>query len=204
MEHILDAYELAPCDAGVCFLAATVNAELGQTDEAFAKLVRTTNLDAGFFSDAVHICIYKLREPQLALDLAGDSVHRLSLVASVLSEEDSENELVDAIGVMIKDQLTEIVRDEDNAPAYAFASLAALQSREGAFESAISNYEKALIRAYDQVLWRYRLAKLLQKMERYDEATHQARICLRIKPGFKQAKKLIGELNLAPASDPQP
>ena len=200
ISHILEAYELAPTDAGVCFMAATMHAELGQKEEAYEKLVRTIALDSSFFSDAAHICITQLHDTQLALDLAGDHRGRISHVANILSEYDDESDKVEAIRSMLKTMLIETVRNETDVPVHALASLAALQAREGDIESAISNYRKALILSYGQVNWRYNLAKLLEEKGLYGDAEHEARICLRIKPEFTQAKELIGNLSVRGSS----
>jgi len=194
--HIFQAYELAPCDPGVCFLAATMHAELGQKEQAYEKLRRTVELDGAFFRNAAHICVYRLSDPQLALELAGDTISKLSQVAQIRAEKDSKDEMVQEIGLIIKEKLITRSKQEDT-PASVFASLAALHNREGDVDYAIENYQKALFLDHNQVSWRYGLAKLLQQKGLYEQAIREAKICLRLKPDYELAKQLIGDLSIA-------
>jgi len=194
--HVFQAYELAPCDPGVCFMAATMHAELGEKQQAFEKLYRTVELAGRFFRDAACMCVYQLNDPHLALTLAGDKIHRLSQVAQILSEADQDSDMVQEIRLAIREKLV-IASQEKDAPASVVASLAALQGRDGETDSAIANYQKALFLDYRQVPWRLSLAKLLQQKRRYDEAIHEARICLRLRPHYKPAERLIGDLSIA-------
>jgi hypothetical protein len=53
---------------------------------------------------------------------------------------------------------------------------------------------------YGQVQWRLALARLLAETNRIPEAIHEARICLRLRPEFKAAKRLIEKLSVLPGA----
>ena len=58
---------------------------------------------------------------------------------------------------------------------------------------AIEHYRLAIKKDYDQVGWHYALAQLLDEEGRVDEAIHEAEICLRLRPDYGAAKRLIEE-----------
>ncbi|MCJ7674310.1 MAG: hypothetical protein MUO33_04050, partial [Sedimentisphaerales bacterium] len=64
-------------------------------------------------------------------------------------------------------------------------------------------YRRALALDYGQVYWRFSLARLLAEANRIDEAIREARICLRLRPEFEAAKKLIADLSVRQAAFPQ-
>ena len=65
-------------------------------------------------------------------------------------------------------------------------------------EAAIEHYRLALALDYGQVNWRFSLARLLADSGSITEAIHQARICLRLRPGFRAAERLIEDLSVHP------
>lgn len=87
---------------------------------------------------------------------------------------------------------------EPNASAESFANLAALYNHNRDIEKAILYYQRALGLEYAQVSWRLTLARLLVTTGRIQDAIDQTRICLRIKPQFKEAEELLKELSVSP------
>lgn len=67
-------------------------------------------------------------------------------------------------------------------------------------EAAIKHYRRALALDYGQVQWRFALARLLAETDRIPEAIHEARICLRLRPQFTAAERLIAELSVLPGA----
>ena len=47
---------------------------------------------------------------------------------------------------------------------------------------------------YPNIEWRIALARALEKTGRYDEALHEVRICLRLRPHQPEAARLLEEL----------
>jgi tetratricopeptide (TPR) repeat protein len=94
--------------------------------------------------------------------------------------------------------LKEISRSD--APAQSYADFASKCANQGDDRNAIEFYQRALSREYGQVDWRFSLAQLLAKSGKFDEAAHQARACLELRPQMKAAQDLLESANarLAP------
>jgi tetratricopeptide (TPR) repeat protein len=120
-------------------------------------------------------------------------------VADVLAEMEEHRELVDKAQARVLELLKTRCLEPD-APAGAFASLAGICRRKNDNEAAIEYYRRALALNYGQVYWRLALARLLAQMGRIPEAIHEARICLRLRPQFKAAQRLVAELSVHPAA----
>ena len=63
------------------------------------------------------------------------------------------------------------------------------------------NCRRALALDYGQVQRHFTLATLLARMDRIAEAIHEAAICLRLRPQFNGAQKLIADLSVQPVAD---
>ena len=70
------------------------------------------------------------------------------------------------------------------------------------YESAIEYYRRALALEYGRVSWRLQLARLLAETGQVPEAVHEARICLRLRPQMRAARKLIEDLSVRPGGLP--
>jgi len=216
-EQIRKGYRLAPCDPTVCLVAARVDIEEGRTADAFAKLVRSVQLDESGFEQAALLCINDLDRADLALKLAEDKPARLARVGSLLTSLDrgspDASATADALDASEHQELIERVRskafeqlkrmcDAPDAPASAHASLASLYQQQKDYEAAIQHYRRAVQLDYDQFYWHYNLAALLAKVGRNDQAIHEVRICLRIRPDCAPAKRLLTDLIARPVTPP--
>ncbi len=203
-ERIRQGYRLTPCDSTACLAVARVDAEIGDVESAFAKVVRAVQLDRGRFWQASAFCLDTLARPDLALQLAGDNVEWLSHVANKLSASGAPNQLTDAARARVLERL-EQKSQEPGAPARILVSLANLYSQRGDVELGIDRYRLALMKDYGQVSVHLELARLLQRAGRTGEALHEAQICLRLAPDLAPAKKLVAELSVLPeaAAPPQ-
>ncbi len=198
-DRILRAYQLAPCNATVCFAAARVDAEAGRIDEAFEKLARATLLDGRTFPAAAVLCIDGLARPDLAMELAGDQVGRLSHVADLLGASDQHTELEQQVRARALGLLAAWSQQTD-APAVTHVSLARSDLERGDSDAAIERYRQALKKNYGHVGWHYELASLLAQAGRVEEAMHEARICLRLRSDHRPARRLLEELSLLPVA----
>ena len=197
IEHIRTGYRLAPCDPTACFAAARVDARQAKTDEAFTKTSRAVQLDGSYFPIAARLCIDILGRPDLALELAQDNAGRLAQVAGLLAAVQEHKELAEQTRGKVF-ELLERRSKQPNAPAAVFGSLAGLYRQRGDLEAAVGHYRLAIRKDYDRVDWHYALAKLLVQAGRIDEAIHEAEICLRLRPDYGTAKRLIEELSVCP------
>jgi O-antigen ligase len=197
-EKIRKGYLLAPCDPIACFVAGRLDVLEGKTEDSIAKFEKAVQLDGGLFKDVVNIYINYLSRPYLTISAAGDDISRLRYVATVL-EDMQYSDLAEQTRHKAE-ELLEIKCSQPNASAGDFASLADVYRDQQANEKAIKYYRSALQLDYGQVHWRYALAILLAETDRIPEALHEARICVRLRPQFKEAEKLVAELSVNPAS----
>jgi tetratricopeptide (TPR) repeat protein len=139
----------------------------------------------------------QLDRPDLALDLAGVNVDRLNFLAKILEGTDDHKELINQIQTKRLGLLKEKCSQPD-VSASEFIKLANIYHKQRDIELAIEYYHRALALNYAQVDWRYRLARMLAEAERIPEAMNEAKICLRLRPQFKAAQKLIKDLSVHP------
>jgi tetratricopeptide (TPR) repeat protein len=127
-------------------------------------------------------------------------------VANALADMQEHRDIVQKAQARVVELLKERCSGPD-APASALASLAHIYAKENDNEAAIEHYRRALALDYGQVQWRLALANLLAQTNKISEAIHEARICLRLRPQFKAAERLIEKLSVLPgaaAEDPAP
>jgi tetratricopeptide (TPR) repeat protein/O-antigen ligase len=197
-EKIKKGYRLAPCDPVTCFTAGLLDIEENKIDQSFAKFRKAAQLDGQYFEKAVDIYI-KVNRPDLAVAIADNDVRRLSYVAGTLAGIDGHKELVNSAYAKATELLKEKCSQPD-APDWAFALLANIYEKQQCNQMAVEYYRHALALNYGHVHWRLALAKLLAKTQKISEAMNEARICLRIRPQFEEAEKLIGDLSVNPAA----
>lgn len=198
-ERIRKGYCLAPCDGTACYLAGLLDVEERQIEASFEKFRRAVDLDGRFFPDVVRTYTNHAGRPDLAVAIAGDNSSRLSTVANALADMQEHKDIVQKAQARVVELLKERCSRPD-APASALASLASLYAKEKDPAAAISLYRRALVLDYGQVQWRLASAKLLAETNRIPEAIHEAKICLRLRPQFKAAEKLIEQLSVLPGA----
>ena len=80
------------------------------------------------------------------------------------------------------------------------ASMAGISANENDHASAIGYYRRALDKDYGKIDWRLALARSLAKTGQVDPAIDQVRICLRLRPKWPSAVKLLGDLSILPGA----
>lgn len=196
-ENIRKGFRLAPCDSKACFSAGYLDVIEGKIDESLKKFKRAVQLNSKLFKDVVDTYVNKINRPDLAVVIAGENIGRLSYVINTLANSDEHNELIAAIRAKSL-KLLKAKCDQPDASASQLVSLARIYMKEQDNEKAIACYRRALVQNYGQIGWRLTLAGLLVKTEKIPEAMHEARICLRLHPQLKAAKKLIADLSVHP------
>ena len=197
---IQTGYRLAPCDPTACFVAGHLDATEGRIDDSCRKLERAVQLDGALFKEVADLYVNHLNRPELAVKLAGDDRSRLSHIANVLADTQEHKDTAQNIRAKVIDLLKAQCQRPD-APAWALASLANIYRSQNNREIAIEYYRRALALDYGQVGWRFTLAGLLAEKGDIQEAIHEARICLRLRPQFKAAEKLIADLSVRPVAE---
>jgi tetratricopeptide (TPR) repeat protein len=200
-KHIRMAFKLAPCDAQVCFAAAALDADLGRLEPSLEKFKRALRLDGTLFPDAADIWLYRLHRPETALELAADNIERLSYLSRVLGDDKQHQTLADNARRRMT-QLLEQQCEQDNAPAWALASLGDIYRSRNNYQAAIEYYRRALAMDYGQVRLRLNMAELLTEMNRLGEAMEEAKVCLRLRPDFKAAERLLANLSARATGSP--
>jgi O-antigen ligase/tetratricopeptide (TPR) repeat protein len=200
-EHIRQGYRLAPNSATACFAAARIDVEAGDGEAAFAKLARAAQLDGSTFTQGAALCVDIMARPDLALQLAGENAGRLSYVADRLAAQDGHTDLAAQARARALELLAQQAEDPD-APAGTQVSMARHDVEQGEFDTAIARYRLALRKDYDQVGWHYELAVLLARTGRVGKARHEAQICLRLRPDYRPAQRLLEELAVRPDEGP--
>lgn len=195
-ERIRKGFHLAPCDPIACLAAGCLDIEEGKVEQSFEKLEKAVQLNGKLFKGIVDTYI-RIDRPDLSVAIAGDNTFRLSHIANILNEIEEHGDIVEKTQTRVKD-LLEAKCQAPDAPAWALASLANIYRKTKENDKSIEYYRRALVRDYGQIQWRFKLAKLLAEMERIPEAMREARICLRLRPQFKAAEKLIADLSVHP------
>jgi O-antigen ligase/tetratricopeptide (TPR) repeat protein len=203
VRHVTRGYRLAPCHPTVCFVAGLFHMDRGDQEAAFADWDRAVKLDDSLFPEVAARFITASAQPDLALRIAGDRIDRLAVVAGLL-ETSSGKESAGGIWSEVVRLLEQKCREPD-APAPAFARLASVCRKDGRIAEAIEYYRQALVLDYGEVDWRLNLALLLAESGDVREAIREARVCLRFRPEYAAAKRLIARLSLDPrAAEPSP
>lgn len=195
-DKIKKGFMLAPCDPVACFIAGYLDICEGRFEDCFAKLDKAVELNASFFGDVVKIYTDDLSRPDKAIEISGDIPSRLLYLVSYFTESRYED-LAQECRMKVKNILEK--KCVSSGSASDNVSLAQIYKQLNEKKSAIEYYHRALALDYGQVSWRIELAKLLADSGDIPEAMNQVKICLRIKPNFKEAEKLLADLSLSPA-----
>ena len=197
IEHIRTGYQLAPCDATACFVAGLLDVMQEEYEVSIEKFERAVELDGSMFEDVVDVYINQANRPDLAVQIAGDNIGWLSRVATILSEMTGHEELAAQARRDVIVLLTEKCR-QDDVSASALASLAHVYLREEDYPAAVEYFRSALVMEYGQTSWRLAMARALAQQGENEQAIHEARICLRLRPQMTAATRFIEELSVLP------
>ena len=198
-DHIRKGFQLAPSDPTACFIAGLLDVDANDVDASFAKLSRAVQLDGKLFAEVANLYVNHADRPDLAVRMAGENMGRLSHVANLLAQSDEHQALAEEA----RSQVTRLLKarcQEPDVPAGVLASLANIYRKAKDNEAAIKLYRRALVLEYGQVQWRFTLATLLAETGKIPEAIHEAKICLRLRPQFKAAERLIENLSVLPGA----
>ena len=171
-------------------------------DQSLEKFKKVIALDDKYFQDVVHLYINNIDRPDLAIAVAGNDINKLRFISNLLADteyKELQNEIRQKLIKLLEEQCV-----QPSAIASSFAFLAEIYNQEEDKKATAADYySRALALNYGAVHWRLNLIKLLAEMGHINEAMHEARICLKIRPELKEAEKLIAELSVrqVPAED---
>ena len=198
VEKIRRGFRLAPCDPICCFVAGRLDALEGKVEDCIPKFERAIEIKPALFKDVVHVYVNDLSRPDLAILAAAEGMWELRYVAKILDQM-HYNDLADQAREKLR-VLLETQCSGSDASVEDLACLAGIYERQRNYDEAIRYYRRVLELDYGQVLRRLQLARLLSKQGQIREAIHEARICLRLRPQSKAARKLIGDLSVLPGA----
>lgn len=193
VRHIERGYRLAPYHPTVCFVAGVLHMDEGNTDAAFSEWKRAIELDGQMFVEASSLLVRTFDRPDLACELAGDDTGRLAQVEQTLRESNGSDEQLSSLSDRIF-RLLEQECQRGDAPAWKFAWLGEKYRTGGRMNEAIEMYRKAIALQYGQAEWHLTLAEMLSAQGLASEAARELEICLRLRPQFEPAKRLLGKI----------
>ncbi len=216
------AYALAPYDPAACLNAGRLDLRSGEGEAAAAKFGRAAALNSSMASAVVAEYLAADR-PADALAFAAGRRGPLNQLAAALSDPTElavalagdpaatpagAVALAEAVGRQGRwwgvagsaraeaDALLEREAAGPDAAPGAMVELADRRAAEGQRSAAIDLVRRALAREYGQLGWRLRLAELLAADGQTDAAIREAQTCLRQRPGWDQAVRLIEDLSV--------
>ncbi|MBC8107449.1 MAG: O-antigen ligase family protein [Anaerolineae bacterium] len=187
------AYKLSGPDPDATFLWGQLEARQGMVDRAMIELRRAAELDRSLIPAVIDVCVTDLKRPELALQLAGDDIDALNILAVVLAKDPGTQPLAEQardrafVALQAKAQLP------DASPAILVQTADALVVRQK-YEDAIVLFRRALRENYGETNWRMKLAIALEKLGRNDEAIKEAERCLQRRE-MREARALIDRLS---------
>ena len=195
-EHLIAlGQQLAPLDPMASVFAGIFAAEDGDFDRALQAFAQARRTWSGATRMALDYLLYDADRPDLAaLLVAGDRGWLLRLADELSRRDRSGDALLAADCRARARELLFAAADAPRAPASLQAELGVMLAREGDHEAAVTRLRDALAVDYGQVNWRYELARSLAEMGYVEEATREARICLRLRPQMTAAMELMDEL----------
>ena len=199
LDHIRKGYTLAPCDATACFTAGLMDAHNGQIEVSLEKFTRAVKLNSALMPDIIDVYINQVERPDMAVALAGDNIGWLNRVANQLQDKEQYCELAESAKLRAETLLKEQC-DQANAPPWALASMASFCYKKEDYKSAADYYRRALKLDYGKAGWHLGFARALAGDGQISEAIHAARVCLRLEPETRAAKKLIEDLSVLPGA----
>jgi O-antigen ligase/tetratricopeptide (TPR) repeat protein len=193
-ELIRAGAKLAPYDPPTCLVAGELAARNGNFEQATPLLRRAIAIHPEYFPEIATFYIGELRRPALARELAGSDYRRLTELIRVLPNGPDSATLSQDLTAAAETSLRSRVDGADAKPE-EIATLAQIEMQRGDLASAIDLFDRALSREYTQIDWRVKMAHALAASGRVDDAIHQTRICLRLRPNHAEAIQLLSDLS---------
>lgn len=194
-ENIRRGYRLAPYHPTAVFAAGLLDAEQGRLSESLDKFRHYLRL-GGQFNEVVNVYLQQMDRPEMAISLALNDPGRLIHLSKILRRTGSHQALVPTVLDMACRQLEKTCREPD-VSAGTLALLAQAYYLNQKYEDAEVYLRQALDRDYGRVEWRLTLADILARTGQAADALDQARICLRLKPGWQDAQRFLNNIRTA-------
>ena len=196
-DNIKKGFMLKPNDEATLFAAGCLDMSENEIDRSFEKFSRSIGLGGTFFKDIVRIYIEQGKRADLAIELAADDTKRLKYVADMLAA--NEEFPVEAEKAQLKlIELAEQKALKNNADIEELILLGNYYCKKDDTKKAAEYLGTAVAADYGDAGLRLKFAQALAESGRATEAVKQLRICLKLKPKYRQAEKLLAELAVRP------
>ena len=196
-DNIKKGFMLEPNDEISLFAAGCLDIGEQKNIESFEKFRKSAALGGSYFKDIVEIYINQAKRPDLAIEIAADDTRRLRYVADVLAGDEQFSSKAGEVILKIV-ELAERKAWQNTADVWELSYAGDYYQKIGDNFKAAQYFTDAVAADYGNADLRLKLARALAANSQPVEAIKQLRICLKLKPAFRQAEKLLGELSLNP------
>jgi tetratricopeptide (TPR) repeat protein len=157
-------------------------------------LARAVQLRPDYYREVISLYLSEVKRLDLARKLAGDDYWRLNDLANFSAQNPAYADTADELHAEATDSLRRRAEAPD-AQARELAALAYIDQQQGDFKSAVELYRRALSQEYNRIEWRLSLAQALAAAGQVEDAIHEVRVCLRLRPQHPSATALLQHLS---------
>ncbi len=186
------AFKLGGGHPTISWGAALMDIQQGHLKESTQKFRRYVS-SGGKFDDVIKVYIGQFDRSDLAMEVAGDDPMLLDRLATSLARLEGYEDLVKNT----RSQAIEILKPQvagTNATSKNLANLGYIYYNDGDYDNAIGTFRRTLDISPERVDCRLMLAKSLDLTGEVSQAKKQARWCMRMRPKWKSARKLLKRL----------
>jgi O-antigen ligase len=196
-DNIKKGFLLKPNDEATLFAAGCLDISEGEIGRSFEKFSKSVGLGGTFFRDIVRIYTEQEKRADLAVEIAADDTKKLKYVVKMLSGNsnfsgEAERAQSKLIGLIEQKAL------KNNADIEELILLGNYYRENNNSQKAAEYFSAAVTADYGNADLRLKFAKALAENGQANEAVRQLRICLKLRPKYRQAEKLLTELSVRP------
>jgi O-antigen ligase len=189
------AYTLGRQDQKICLTSGLMELKRGNDAAALSQLRRATVFHRASFDLAIRSIIHEHGKPDLAVSLAGRNIrYQLSLAKKLQSSSALASKGDQIVAQVVRTLELQASDSQKKLKPQSLALLAQFKAKGGHNKDAAAYYRLALQSDYTNVNWRLARARLLAKSGKVEEAQLELGICLRLKPRYAPAKRLMASL----------
>ncbi|MBI1374417.1 MAG: hypothetical protein GC159_17000 [Phycisphaera sp.] len=186
-------YALAPMNARACLTLGRLTAASGDVDGAYERVANAVRLEPQQLRTAVYILYVGGGRLDLLERLVKGDWDRAFRASWIMQESNAPKADVAMVRADAIKELTAVCQNPYAKPE-DLARLAFELGNIGVREDAAVYYKRAIQFRGDNADWRFKRARLLVELERYDEAREEISICLQLQPEWPQAREMLDAL----------
>ena len=196
-DNIKKGVMLKPNDEITLFAAGCLDISTGEIDNSFEKFSKSVGLNGTFFREIIQIYIEQEKRADLAVEIAADDTKQLRYVIDILSKnKDFAAETEKAQLKLV--ELAEQKAAKNTADIRELTLLGDYFRKNNNSRKAVEYFSAAVEADYGNAGLRLNFAQALAEDGQAGEAIKQLRICLKLRPKYQQAEKLLAELSVRP------